>query len=145
MVEKETGRLVHIDLGIVFEFGKRNLLVPERVPFRLTREIVDPILIEGINGKFRSIAVDTLDCLRKNSQALIGLALVLLHDPLTKYLGGENGNQFATLAICRLRDKLAGVENRIYMDPSQQVSHLIKEASDPENLARMFAGWMPFL
>ncbi|EJW88877.1 phosphatidylinositol 3-and 4-kinase [Wuchereria bancrofti] len=145
MVEKETGRLVHIDLGMVFEFGKRNLLVPERVPFRLTREIVDPILIEGVNGKFKSIAVDTLDCLRKNSQALIGLALVLLHDPLTKYLDGENGNQFATLAICRLRDKLAGVENRIYMDPSQQVSHLIKEASDPENLARMFAGWMPFL
>ncbi|CAG9539209.1 unnamed protein product [Cercopithifilaria johnstoni] len=144
MVEKETGRLVHIDLGMVFEFGKRNLLVPERVPFRLTREMVDPILIEGVNGKFKNVAVDTLDRLRKDSQTLIGLALALLHDPLTKYRG-ENGNQFAALAICRLRDKLAGVENRIYMDPSQQVSHLIKEASDPENLARMFAGWMPFL
>ncbi|VBB27250.1 unnamed protein product [Acanthocheilonema viteae] len=144
MIEKETGRLVHIDLGMVFEFGKRNLLVPEQVPFRLTREMVDPILIEGVNGKFKSVAVDTLDRLRKNSQALIGLALVLLHDPLTKY-HGENNNQFATLAIYRLRDKLAGIENRIYMDSSQQVSCLIKEASDPENLARMFAGWMPFL
>uniref|UniRef100_A0A8R1XZ51 non-specific serine/threonine protein kinase n=1 Tax=Onchocerca volvulus TaxID=6282 RepID=A0A8R1XZ51_ONCVO len=145
MIEKETGRLLHIDLGMVFEFGKRNLLIPERVPFRLTREMIDPILIEGVNGKFKNVAVDTLDRLRKNSQVLIGLALVLLNDPLMKYLGGEKGSHSATLAICRLRDKLAGIENRIYMDPSQQVSHLIKEASNPENLARMFAGWMPFL
>uniref|UniRef100_A0A158Q8F1 non-specific serine/threonine protein kinase n=1 Tax=Elaeophora elaphi TaxID=1147741 RepID=A0A158Q8F1_9BILA len=155
MVEKETGRLVHIDLGMVFEFGKRNLLVPEQVPFRLTREMVDPILIEGVNGKFKTVAVDTLDCLRKNSQVFTTIlsiafknyqeiSLVLLHDALTKHRG-ENGDQFATLAICRLRDKLAGVENGIYVDSSQQVSHLIKEASDPENLARMFAGWMPFL
>lgn len=56
---------------MVFEFGKRNLLVPERVPFRLTREMVDPILIEGVNGKFKSVAVDTLDRLRKNSQVLL--------------------------------------------------------------------------
>uniref|UniRef100_A0A915PSW5 non-specific serine/threonine protein kinase n=1 Tax=Setaria digitata TaxID=48799 RepID=A0A915PSW5_9BILA len=145
MVEEETGRLVHIDLGMVFEFGKRNLLIPERVPFRLTREIVDPILIEGVNGKFKNVAVNTLDCLRKNSQVLIGLALVLLHDSLAKYPKGESDSQFATLAVCRLRDKLAGMENRIYMDPLQQVSYLIKEATDPENLARMFAGWMPFL
>ncbi|VDK69084.1 unnamed protein product, partial [Onchocerca ochengi] len=145
MIEKETGRLLHIDLGMVFEFGKRNLLIPERVPFRLTREMIDPILIEGVNGKFKNVAVDTLDRLRKNSQVLIGLALVLLNDPLMKYLGGEKGSHSATLAICRLHDKLAGIENRIYMDPSQQVSHLIKEASNPENLARMFAGWMPFL
>lgn len=56
---------------------------------------------------------------------LIGLALVLLHDPLSlsKYPNGEcEGSQFATLAICRLRDKLAGIENRMYMDPTQQVS-----------------------
>lgn len=53
---------------MVFEFGKRNLLVPERVPFRLTREMVDPILIEGVNGKFKIVAVDTLDRLQKNSQ-----------------------------------------------------------------------------
>lgn len=56
---------------MVFEFGKRNLLIPERVPFRLTREMIDPILIEGVNGKFKNVAVDTLDRLRKNSQVYL--------------------------------------------------------------------------
>lgn len=56
---------------MVFEFGKRNLLVPEQVPFRLTREMVDPILIEGVNGTFYNVAVDTLDRLRENSQVFI--------------------------------------------------------------------------
>lgn len=145
LIDLETAQLVHIDLGMVFEFGKRNLPIPERVPFRLSRDMVDPILVEGVNGKFKAIAVGTMEHLRNNSQALIGLALMLLNDPLCSLSGSENKRHFSSLAICRLRDKLAGIENRVYMNSEQQVSHLIKEASDPENLCRMFVGWMPFL
>jgi phosphatidylinositol kinase/protein kinase (PI-3 family) len=40
LICEKTGNLVHIDFGIVFEQGK-CLSVPETVPFRLTRNIVD--------------------------------------------------------------------------------------------------------
>lgn len=56
---------------MVFEFGKRNLPIPERVPFRLTRDTVDPILVEGINGLFKNSAVEVMNQLRNNSQVCI--------------------------------------------------------------------------
>lgn len=53
---------------MVFEYGKRNLPIPERVPFRLTRDTVDPFLAEGVNGHFKASAVDVMEQLRNNSQ-----------------------------------------------------------------------------
>ena len=38
--------MVHIDLGIAFEQG-HLLATPERVPFRLTRDVVDGFGISG--------------------------------------------------------------------------------------------------
>lgn len=40
LIDNSTGELIHIDLGIAFEQGKA-LPIPETVPFRLTRDIVD--------------------------------------------------------------------------------------------------------
>jgi ataxia telangiectasia mutated family protein len=40
LIKENTGDLVHIDFGIVFEQGK-VLPTPEKIPFRLTRDIID--------------------------------------------------------------------------------------------------------
>ena len=40
LIQENTGEIVHIDFGIVFEQGK-VLPTPETIPFRLTRNIVD--------------------------------------------------------------------------------------------------------
>lgn len=47
LVDTASAEVVHIDLGIAFEQG-RFLSTPERVPFRLTRDIVDGM---GVTGK----------------------------------------------------------------------------------------------
>ncbi|MFH4975342.1 hypothetical protein AB6A40_002051 [Gnathostoma spinigerum] len=145
LIDLEKGQLVHIDLGMLFEFSRRNLPIPERVPFRLTRDMVDPILLEGVYGKFYEFAAQTMQNLRDNEQVLIGLALVLTHDPLSSFSDIGRKDHFSSVAVCRLREKLAGKENHVTMDAHQQISYLIKEATDPENLAQMFSGWMPFL
>lgn len=49
LLDKSTADIVHIDLGIAFDQGK-ILAVPETVPFRLTRDIVDGFGINGIDG-----------------------------------------------------------------------------------------------
>ena len=40
LVDTETGETCHIDFGQLFDIGKR-MLTPERVPFRLTANIID--------------------------------------------------------------------------------------------------------
>lgn len=45
-------KVVHIDLGIAFEQGL-FLQTPERVPFRLTQNVVDGMGAAGTEGTFR--------------------------------------------------------------------------------------------
>lgn len=52
LIDKRTGEPIHIDLGVAFDQGKL-LPVPELVPFRLTRDIVDGLGITGVEGSFK--------------------------------------------------------------------------------------------
>ena len=81
---EKTGEVVHIDLGIVFDHGQ-GLPLPEYVPFRLTRDIVDGMGVTGTDGVFLRCCEETLQVLRENKQALLAVVDVLLHDPLTQW------------------------------------------------------------
>lgn len=52
-------QVVHIDLGIAFEQGL-FLQTPERVPFRLTANIVDGMGAAGVEGTFRRCCETTM-------------------------------------------------------------------------------------
>ena len=52
MLDEVNGEVVHIDLGVAFEAG-RVLPVPELVPFRLTRDIIDGMGVNKTEGIFR--------------------------------------------------------------------------------------------
>ena len=81
LLDTVTGEVVHIDLGVAFEAG-RILQVPEVVPFRLTRDIVDGMGIMGVEGVFRRCCEFTLESLRNNRDAIMTLLNVLRYDPL---------------------------------------------------------------
>ncbi|KAK3593829.1 hypothetical protein CHS0354_011431 [Potamilus streckersoni] len=57
----------------------------------------------------------------------------------------ENVNKLAERVLLRLRQKLQGVEDSVQLSVSGQVNHLIQEARNPKNLARLFPGWQPYL
>ncbi|KAL3883922.1 hypothetical protein ACJMK2_030148 [Sinanodonta woodiana] len=57
----------------------------------------------------------------------------------------ENVNKLAERVLLRLRQKLQGVEDSIQLSVAGQVNHLIQEARNPKNLARLFPGWQPYL
>jgi serine/threonine-protein kinase ATR len=50
----QTGETVHVDFNCLFEKG-REFDVPERVPFRLTQNLVDGLGVTGPEGKRKSI------------------------------------------------------------------------------------------
>ncbi|KAK3340658.1 hypothetical protein B0H65DRAFT_266975 [Neurospora tetraspora] len=81
LLDTKTGEVVHIDLGIAFEMG-RVLPVPELVPFRLTRDIVDGMGITKTEGVFRRCCEFTLDALREETYSIMTILDVLRYDPL---------------------------------------------------------------
>ncbi|KAK9447636.1 uncharacterized protein V1518DRAFT_421520 [Limtongia smithiae] len=81
LIHSHTGEPVHIDLGVAFEQG-RVLQIPETVPFRLTRDIVDGMGINGTEGVFRRCCGFMLDVLRQEADNIMAVLDVLRYDPL---------------------------------------------------------------
>ena len=52
--------------------------MPELIPFRLTRDIVDGMGVAGSTGVFSRCCEETLHVLRENRQALLAVVDVLL-------------------------------------------------------------------
>ncbi|KAH9504405.1 hypothetical protein Btru_063524 [Bulinus truncatus] len=84
LIDLQTAELIHIDLGIAFDMG-HILPTPETVPFRLTRDIVDGMGITGVEGTFRRCCEQTMQVMKDNSESLLTIVQVLLHDPLSHW------------------------------------------------------------
>ena len=91
LLDKLTGEVIHIDLGIAFDQGK-SLPVPELVPFRLTRDLVDALGVVGVRGVFTKSCENVVHTLREHHANLVTIAQVFLHDPLSKWLLRINAN-----------------------------------------------------
>ncbi|WVQ93187.1 hypothetical protein IAU59_000251 [Kwoniella sp. CBS 9459] len=154
LIDQTSGELVHIDFGIVFEDG-RKLRIPEKVPFRLTNDIVDGLGITGIEGTFRRCSEHTLRVLRDASSLVLTVLEVFKHDPLYAWAGDPdklqraqgggrvdlithdaNVQEKADRVLGRIRDKLGGELSVEYT-----VNMLIQEARDVESLAKIYHGW----
>eukprot|EP00093_Oithona_nana_P014753 14753.XXX_548243_546328_1 [CDS] Oithona nana genome sequencing. len=172
LIDKYSAELVHIDLGIAFEQGK-ILPTPETVPFRLTRDIIDGFGPSGVEGTFRKSAEATMRVLRSNKDAILTILEVLMFDPLynwsltpaqayriqhgkqpPEYLlqkwenfgrDGKNTNKLAERALLRVTQKLEGREEGSKLSVEGQVNSLIQQATDPNNLALLFAGWQAYV
>ncbi|XP_060670261.1 serine/threonine-protein kinase ATM [Ziziphus jujuba] len=165
LIDQATAEVVHIDLGVAFEQGLM-LKTPERVPFRLTRDIIDGMGVTGVEGVFRRCCEETLSVMRTNKEALMTIVEVFIHDPLYKWAlsplkalqrqkemdddletsleGSQDdyeGNKDAARALLRVKQKLDGYEGGEMRSVHGQVQQLIQDAIDPERLCLMFPGW----
>jgi len=67
MIERSTGKMMHIDFGDCFEVAMKREKYPEKVPFRLTRMLVHALEPCGVDGYFRHTSEATTGILRQNS------------------------------------------------------------------------------
>ncbi|KAL6583807.1 hypothetical protein OROMI_003096 [Orobanche minor] len=170
LIDQATAEVVHIDLGVAFEQGLM-LKTPERVPFRLTRDIIDGMGVTGVEGVFRRCCEETLSVMRTNKEALLTIIEVFIHDPLYKWalsplkamrhqkdadddlvvsldIAGDDvyeGNKDAARALLRVKKKLDGYEDGEMRSVHGQVQQLIQDAIDPDRLCHMFPGWGAWL
>ena len=173
-LDELSGEIVHIDLGVAFESG-RILPVPEVVPFRLTRDIVDGMGITGVEGVFRRCCEFMLDALRREQSSIMTILNVLRYDPLyswsvsplkakrmqdaqegatglTDAAGGEGAVEGKQESRKRNdageADRALSVVQRKLnktLSTTATVNELIQQATDERNLAVLFQGKHSYL
>ncbi|EPQ58953.1 hypothetical protein GLOTRDRAFT_70000 [Gloeophyllum trabeum ATCC 11539] len=161
LLDVNTGDVLHVDLNCLFERGKL-LDVPEKVPFRLTQNVVDGFGVTGVEGVFRIACEITMQLLRDNKDTLMSVLDAFIHDPLNDFeeqrrkLEREKKTVKEAIdmravalkvALTPIDKKLKGIyttgRERAEKETSTSslVQIVIQEATDPTNLARMYQGW----
>ncbi|KAK6533509.1 Serine/threonine-protein kinase tel1 [Orbilia ellipsospora] len=168
LLDERSGEVVHIDLGVAFEQG-RVLPVPEVVPFRLTRDIVDGMGVTKTEGVFQRCCEFTLSVLRDEAHNIMTILDVLRYDPLYSWTispvrakkmqeelsvagngdaaGGKKGGGGETTNASEADRALTVVMKKLSKTLSVQatVNELITEASDVKNLAVLYGGWAAYV
>lgn len=172
LIDSTNGEAVHVDLNCLFERGK-SFEWPELVPFRLTQNLVAALGVTGVEGTFRKTCEETVRVVRENEASLMCILETFVHDPLVEWGKQSKGSRTSTESEGRrkartnrdgLQDNrarydraikvLRTIEKKIRgeilhvglnLSEKGQVDELIRQAVDPDNLAKMYIGWAPFL
>lgn len=160
LLDERTGEVVHIDLGVAFEQG-RVLPVPEVVPFRLTRDLVDGMGITKTEGVFRRCCEFTLEALRQESYSIMTILDVLRYDPLYSWTVSplrmrkiqdapeSNGAPEPPRADQRPSNEPSEADRALTvvakklgktLSVTATVNELIQQATDEKNLALLYCG-----
>jgi serine/threonine-protein kinase mTOR len=104
LLERSTGKVVHIDFGDCFEVAMHREKFPETIPFRLTRMLTHAMevslgsrhsfvelifftlqQVSGIEGSFRNTCEITMQVLRDNKESLMAVLEAFVYDPLINW------------------------------------------------------------
>ena len=85
MLDRKSGKILHIDFGDCFEVAMKREKFPEKVPFRLTRMLIKALEVSGIEGTFRITCENVMRVLRTNQDSLIAILAAFVHDPLISF------------------------------------------------------------
>lgn len=149
LFDTKNGDTLHVDFNCLFDKGL-SFERPERVPFRLTQNIVDAFGSAGYEGVFRKACEGAMRLLRHNEETMMTVLEAFLHDPSVDMIGKKKGSgkgapetpkEILEMISKRLRGLWEG--GMVPLSVEGQVDNLIRKAVDPENLARMYVGWSP--
>ncbi|KAI1494605.1 phosphatidyl inositol 3-kinase-like protein [Biscogniauxia mediterranea] len=151
LLEEGNGGVFHVDFNCLFDKGL-TFAQPERVPFRLTHNMVAAMGIYGYEGPFRQCSELTLSILRQQEETLMTILEAFIHDPtLDLQKDKRRKNDIVKLnpqsVVDSIKRKVRGLlpNESIPLSVEGQVEELIKQAVNPRNLAAMYIGWCPFL
>lgn len=85
LFDSTTGDTVHVDFNCLFDKA-RTFEVAEKVPFRLTQNLVAGLGVSGVEGVFRKACEVTMMILRNNKESLMSVLETFVHDPLVDWM-----------------------------------------------------------
>jgi serine/threonine-protein kinase ATR len=153
LFEEGNGGTFHVDFNCLFDKGL-TFAMPERVPFRLTHNMVDAMGVYGYEGPFRTSSELTLKLLRQHEETLMTILEAFVYDPTLDLIKkGRERKRDSVLpdtpqgVLASIRRKVKGYlkGESVPLGVEGQVDELIKQAVEPRNLAAMYIGWCAFL
>jgi len=162
LLDSTTGDCVHVDFNCLFNKGE-TFDYPEIVPFRLTHNMVEAMGPLGAEGIFRRSCEVTLRVMRDQMDPLMSVLKTFIYDPLVEWSkqprsrgsaaaeSGEIRNEKAQTHVNNIEDRLRGILKSktklrgLPLSVEGHVSHLIKEATDENNLCQMYIGWAAYM
>lgn len=93
LLDRVTGMIIHVDFGDCFEVAMTREKWPEKIPFRLTRMLVQAMEISGVEGTFRITGENTMRVMRSNKESIMAVLEAFVHDPLINWRLVKGGRQ----------------------------------------------------
>ncbi|BFZ23557.1 hypothetical protein BsWGS_26596 [Bradybaena similaris] len=85
MLDRISGKIIHIDFGDCFEVAMVREKYPEKIPFRLTRMLINAMEVTGIDGNYRETCQKVMAVLRENKESLMAVLEAFVYDPLLSW------------------------------------------------------------
>lgn len=156
LFEEGNGGTFHVDFNCLFDKGL-TFTQPERVPFRLTHNMIDAMGVYGYEGPFRKSSELTLKLLRQHEDTLMTILEAFVYDPTLDFIAKKTAKKRERESANGVPDTAQGVLDGVRrkvrgflagesvpLGVEGQVDELIKQAISPKNLAAMYIGWCPF-
>jgi serine/threonine-protein kinase ATR len=155
LFEEGNGGTFHVDFNCLFDKGL-TFSRPERVPFRLTHNMVDAMGIYGYEGPFRKSSELTLKLLRQHEETLMTILEAFVYDPTLDLLAKKTEQkkregtivvpQTAQGVLDSIKRKVKGLlpGESVPLGVEGQVDELIQQATNLQYLAGMYIGWCSF-
>jgi FKBP12-rapamycin complex-associated protein len=148
MIQRETGTVIHIDLGDCFETNRDRIIFPELIPFRLTRFMVRALGPSGVSGLFRTTCCEVMKMIRRHRDMVMAVMEIFACSPVS-FQGMRRDifeeDEHAATIIQRVSDMLYGndFDGLTRLNHQGQVAMLIQTATDSYNFAHLYHGWNP--
>ncbi|KAI5754208.1 hypothetical protein M8J77_006768 [Diaphorina citri] len=85
MLDRLSGKILHIDFGDCFEVAMTREKFPEKIPFRLTRMLINAMEVTGIEGTYKKTCESVMSVLRRNKDSLMAVLEAFVYDPLLNW------------------------------------------------------------
>lgn len=159
LMDGSTGDAVHVDFNCLFNRGE-TFEWPELVPFRLTHNMVKAMGPLGVEGLFKKACEITMRVMQKQQNTLMSVLRPFVYDPLVSWtktinkahlVNQERTDPQAMENVKQIENRLRGyvkIESKtseLPLSVEGQVGHCIMEATNVDNLSRMYIGWGSYL
>jgi serine/threonine-protein kinase ATR len=148
LFDDKNGDTLHVDFNCLFDKGL-GFDKPERVPFRLTHNMVDAFGVTGYEGVFRKACESAMRLLRHNDETMMTVLEAFIHDPavdMVKKKGKPSKAPDTPKAVLEsIQAKLRGLweGETVPLSVEGHVELLIMASVNPGNLCAMYIGWCP--
>uniref|UniRef100_UPI00358FB62C serine/threonine-protein kinase mTOR-like n=1 Tax=Myxine glutinosa TaxID=7769 RepID=UPI00358FB62C len=85
MLDRLSGKILHIDFGDCFEVAMTREKFPEKIPFRLTRMLTNAMEVTGLDGNYRITCHNVVEVLREHRDSVMAVLEAFVYDPLLNW------------------------------------------------------------